>query len=184
MQKRNSLARAAAVICATLILSLGCAAQTTSDQPLDVEYFPTPQEAVDKMLEMAGVTEQDYVIDLGSGDGRIPITAAKRYGAKALGVDIDPERIAEAKDNARKAGVGDRVTFKRQDLFDTDISKASVLTMFLLGSINMKLRPRILSELKPGTRVVSYTFNMGDWTPDRVAKVGDRPIYLWIVPER
>jgi tRNA G37 N-methylase Trm5 len=174
---------AAAAASALLALFAPSAAGGTDKPHLDVEYFSTPQAAVDKMLEMAGVTEQDYLIDLGSGDGRIPITAAKHFCAKALGVDIDPERIAEANESTRKAGVEDKVVFKRQDLFDTDISEASVLTMFLLGSINLKLRPRLLSELKPGSRVVSYSFNMGDWKPDRIEVVDGRPIYLWIVPD-
>lgn len=151
---------------------------------VDVEYFPTPQRAVDEMLDMAKVTSADYLIDLGSGDGRIPITAAKRFGTKALGVDIDPELISEARENAEKSGVAQKVNFDKQDLFQTDISRANVLTMFLLGSINMKLKPRILSEMKPGSRVVSYCFNMGDWQPDRIETVDGRRIYLWTVPER
>jgi SAM-dependent methyltransferase len=183
---RKPVFPSAAALTASALLSVLalCASGLAVGRQLDVEYFSTPQEAVDTMLEMAGVTQHDYVIDLGSGDGRIPITAAKRYGARALGVDIDPQRVAEANANAQKAGVEDKVRFAQQDLFDTDISEASVLTMFLLGSINLKLRPRLLAELKPGTRIVSYSFNMGDWQPDRTAKVDGRPIYLWIIPER
>ena len=184
MQRRHSLLRKAALTCVAVIMSMQSAAGNSTRQHLDVEYFPTPEAAVDKMLELADVSEQDYLIDLGSGDGRIPIAAAKRFGTRALGVDIDPERVAEATQNAKNEGVDDKVQFKRQNLFDTDISEASVLTMFLLGSINMKLRPRILRELKPGARVVSYSFNMGDWVPDRVASVDGQPIYLWIVPDR
>ena len=149
---------------------------------LDVPFVATPQQVVDKMLEMANVTGDDYVIDLGSGDGRIPITAAKRYGADAMGVDLDPNRIKQAKENAKKAGVDGKVEFKHQDLFDTDISKATVLTMYLLPKVNMRLRPRILSELKPGTRVVSHSFDMGDWKPERTEKVDGRTIYFWTVP--
>jgi 2-polyprenyl-3-methyl-5-hydroxy-6-metoxy-1,4-benzoquinol methylase len=150
---------------------------------LNVPYVPTPQAVVDKMLEIANVTGADYVIDLGSGDGRIPITAAKRFGSKAMGVDLDPIRIQEAKAHAVNARVTDKVEFKQQDLFKTDISKATVLTMYLLPRVNMELRPRILSELKPGTRVVSHSFDMGDWKPDKTVKVDGRTIHLWIVPD-
>ena len=150
---------------------------------LNVPYVPTPQAVVDKMLEIANVTGADYVIDLGSGDGRIPITAAKRFGSKAMGVDLDPIRIQEAKANAVNARVTDKVEFKQQDLFKTDISKATVLTMYLLPRVNMELRPRILSELKPGARVVSHSFDMGDWKPDKTVKVDVRTIHLWIVPD-
>lgn len=151
---------------------------------LDVPYVPTPQIVVDKMLEMASVSGDDYIIDLGSGDGRIPITAAKRYGAEAMGVDLDPARIKEAKANAKVAGVDDKVEFRQQNLFETDISKATVLTMYLLPKVNLQLRPRILSELKPGTRVVSHAFDMGDWKPERTEKVDGRTIYFWTVPSR
>lgn len=158
-------------------------ALSTPAPELNVPYVPTPQAVVDKMLEIANVTGDDYVIDLGSGDGRIPITAAKRFGSKAMGVDLDPIRIQEAKANAVNARVTDKVEFKEQDLFKTDFSKASVLTMYLLPTVNMELRPRILSELKPGTRVVSHSFDMGDWKPDKQVEVDGRTIYLWIVPE-
>jgi SAM-dependent methyltransferase len=150
---------------------------------LDVPYVPTPQPVVDKMLELAKVTKDDFVIDLGSGDGRIAITAAERYGANAMGVDISPERIREARENAKKAGVEEKVEFKKQDLFETDISRATVLTMYLLSSVNMKLRPRILSELKPGTRVVSHSFDLGDWEPERTEKVDGRTVHFWVVPD-
>lgn len=151
-------------------------------QRLDVPYVPTPQPVVDKMLEMANVTGSDYVIDLGSGDGRIAVTAAKRYDAKAVGVDIDPERIKEARANAQAAGVEDKVQFKQEDLFKTDISKATVLTMYLIPNVNMKLRPRLLSELKPGTRIVSHNYDLGDWEPERRERVGHHTIYFWTVP--
>ena len=136
------------------------------------------------MLDIAKVTGEDYLIDLGSGDGRIPIAAAKRFGAKAMGVDIDAARVQEAKANAVNARVEGKVEFKKQDLFETDLSKATVLTMYLLPRVNLQLRPRILNELKPGTRVVSHSFDMGDWKPDQKIKVDGRTIYLWIVPER
>ena len=151
---------------------------------VDVPYVPTPQAVVDKMLDLAKVTSGDYLIDLGSGDGRIPIAAAKRFGTKAMGVDIDPVRVQEAKTNAINARVQDKVEFKKQDLFETDLSEATVLTLYLLPRINLQLRPRLLTELKPGTRVVSHSFDMGDWKPDQEVKVDGRTIYLWTVPER
>jgi hypothetical protein len=163
---------------ATLVIAVAASRAQGQHPP----YFPTSQAAVDRMLELADVKKGDFLIDLGSGDGRIPITAAQRYGARGLGVDIDPQRIAEAKANAARAGVSDMVTFRRENLFDTDISKASVLTLFLSLRMNIALRPRILKELRPGARVLSNDFNMGDWLPDKWERVGDRVIYLWTVP--
>lgn len=149
---------------------------------LDVPYVPTPPEVVDRMLEIAKVGPQDFVIDLGSGDGRIAIAAVKNHGAKgAMGVDLNPERIAEAKANAKQAGVTDKVEFREQNLFDTDFSRATVLTMYLLPSVNMSLRPKIL-QLKPGTRVVSHAFDMEDWQSDHYERVNGRSVHLWIVP--
>ncbi len=150
---------------------------------LDVPYVPTPPEVVDRMLELTNVSKDDYVIDLGSGDGRIAIAAAKR-GATAFGVDIDPDRIAEARENAKKAGVEGRVTFEQRNLFQTDISKANVLTMYLLQTVNRQLRPRILDELRPGTRVVSHAFDMGEWEPDQRDTVNGRSVYMWWVPAK
>lgn len=149
---------------------------------LDVPFVPTPQAVVDKMLEMADIKEGDYLIDLGSGDGRIPVTAAKKYGIQALGVDLNPVRIQEANENAKREKVTDKVEFREEDLFKTDLSKATVITMYLLNSVNMKLRPEIL-KLKPGTRIVSHSFSMGDWRPDREEIVEGRTVYMWIVPE-
>src|SRR5687768_11074870 len=134
----------------------------------DVVWVPTPQALVDKMLDMAKVTPQDYVIDLGSGDGRTVITAAKR-GARAHGIEYNPDMVALAKRNAAKEGVSDRATFAKADLFESDFSQAQVITMFLLSSINMKLRPKIL-DLKPGTRIVSNTFDMGEWKADETGR--------------
>lgn len=151
-------------------------------QNLDVVYVPTPPQVVARMLELAAVGPNDYVIDLGSGDGRIAIGAVKR-GAKALGVDLDPARIAEAKANAKQAEVADKVTFRQENLFQTDISEATVLTLYLLPEINRKLRPRVL-RLKPGTRVVSHDFDMGSWKADRFEKLGASEIYYWVVPAR
>ncbi len=153
----------------------------------DVVWVPTPQELVDKMLEMARVTSNDFVIDLGSGDGRTVITAAK-LGARALGVEYNPDMVALSKENARKEGVSDRADFIQADLYSTDLSKATVITMFLLPEINLKLRPRLL-DLKPGTRIVSNTFNMADWQADQEATTEENwnswnTAYLWIVPAK
>lgn len=149
---------------------------------LDVPYVPTPTDVVQRMLEVAAVGPQDFVIDLGSGDGRIAISAVKDHGAKgALGVDINPERITEAKANAQEAGVNDKVEFREQNLFDTDFSQATVLTMYLLPDVNVALRPKVL-QLKPGTRVVSHAFDMGDWESDHYERVNGRSVYLWVVP--
>ncbi len=154
-----------------------------SAQELDVPFYVTEPEVVDGMLDMAGVGPGDYLIDLGSGDGRIVIAAAKR-GAVGHGVDLDPQRNIEANRNAREAGVADRVVFLEQDLFETDFSRATVVTMFLLRSVNLRLKPDLLSRLRPGTRVLSHTFDMGDWEPDLRKVIGIRPVYLWVIPAR
>lgn len=154
-----------------------------AQQP-DVVFVPTPQEVVDRMLEMAKVGKGDVLYDLGSGDGRIPVTAAKRFGIRAVGIDIDPQRIAEANENARRNGVGNLVQFKREDLFKTRFSDATVVTLYLLPDLNVKLRPRLLSELKPGTRIVSHQFGMGSWKPEQTVELNGRTIYLWTVPAR
>ena len=152
----------------------------------DVVWVPTPQALVDKMLDMAKVTPKDYVIDLGSGDGRTVITAAKR-GSKALGIEYNPEMVELSKRNAAKEGVSDKASFVKADLFESDFSQAQVITMFLLSSINLKLRPKIL-DLKPGTRIVSNSFDMGDWTPDESATISGCnswcTAHLWIVPAK
>ena len=159
--------------------------QEPEKKKLDVPYVPTPQTVVDAMLSLAAVNKDDVVYDLGCGDGRIVITAAKKYGARGVGVDIDPERIKEANANAKLAGVSDRVKFIEQDLFQTDFKDASVVTLYLLPDINLKLRPKLLSELKPGTRVVSHSFDMGDWKPDKTETVdGYRKVFFWIIPEK
>jgi precorrin-6B methylase 2 len=155
--------------------------QSQAQVRLDVPYVPTPQNVVDHMLDMAKLTKDDVHIDLGSGDGRIVITAAKR-GARSTGIDLNPTRIAEANENAKKAGVADRVTFIQGNLFEMDIGKANVLTMYLLQGVNLQLRPRILSELRPGSRVVSHAFTMNEWEADQHANLNGRNIYLWIVP--
>lgn len=150
----------------------------------DVIYVPTPQPVVDAMLKLAQVRKGDVLYDLGSGDGRIPITAARVYGVRATGIDIDPERIAEANANVRAARVGNLVTIKRADLFTSNISDASVVTLYLLGSLNEKLRPKLLAELRPGTRIVSHAFPMGDWKPQATHQVDGNVIYMWTVPAR
>lgn len=172
------------LLLALFILAPGGSVPRAEEIKLDAPYYPTPQAIVDKMLDLADVKAGDYIIDLGSGDGRIPITAAKRYGTKGMGVDINPVRVQEAKANAVNAKVQDKVEFKQQNLFETDISKATVLTLYLMPRVNMQLRPRILAELKPGTRVVSHAFDMGDWKPDREVIVEGRTIYMWVVPEK
>lgn len=138
------------------------------DAPQLAPYVPTPHEVVDRMLTLAGVGKSDVVIDLGCGDGRIPIAAARKYGARGIGVDIDPQRIAEANANAKAAGVEQLVTFKLQDAMKTDVSGATVVTTYLLSASNLKLRPLLTAQLKPGSRIVTHSFGMGDWTPEKV----------------
>jgi SAM-dependent methyltransferase len=146
----------------------------------DVIYVPTPQPVVEAMLDLAEVTKSDVVYDLGSGDGRIVITAAKKHGARGVGVELDAGLVKKAREDAAAAGVSDRVTFLRQDLFKTDVSKATVVTLYLLQSINERLRPKLVRELKPGARVVSHVFNMGpEWPPERTEAIGASRIFLW-----
>lgn len=158
--------------------------QTGSRQP-DVIFVPTPQEVVDAMLKLANVHPGDVLYDLGSGDGRIAVTAARQYGIRACGIDIDPQRIQEANQNAKKAGVTNLVQFRREDLFKADFKEATVVTLYLLPELNVKLRPRLLAELRPGTRIVSHQFDMGTWKPDKkVELTAGRTIYLWTIPPR
>lgn len=153
----------------------------------DVVYVPTPPEVVEKMLEMANVNSNDVLYDLGSGDGRIPIAATQKFGIRATGIDINPQRIEEANANARKEGVTDRVRFLNQDLFQSDFRDATVVTLYLLPQLNVKLRPQLLSQLKPGSRIVSHDFDMGEWKPEKTAQVDvngrTHNIYLWTVPK-
>jgi len=151
---------------------------------LDVPYVPTPTAVVNAMLSLGNVRKNDVLYDLGSGDGRIVITAAQKFGTRGVGIDIDPQRVKEANQNAQKAGVTDRVQFRQQDLFTTDLSNATVVTLYLLPEINLKLRPRLLSQLKPGTRIVSHAFDMGDWKPQKVVEVAGETIYYWTVPQK
>ncbi len=176
---------------AMLFTAIAAAQTAQARRELDVPYVPTKPEAVDAMLKLANVTKADILYDLGCGDGRIVIAAAKQYGAHGVGLDIDPERIKEARENAKKEGVESLVRFEENDLFKADIHGATVVTLFLLSSINLKLRPKLLSELRPGTRIVSNTFDMGDWKPEKEFSVGpedeigylSRPLYFWIVPQ-
>jgi SAM-dependent methyltransferase len=192
----RSLACAAALaLAATALAQSGTAAPRASNaagaaktaEPLrmpDVIYLPTPQEVVDAMLRMAEVKKDDVLFDLGSGDGRIVVTAAQRYGTRGTGIDIDPERVEEANGNAKLAGVAKLAKFKNQDLFDTDLREATVVTLYLLPELNRKLMPKLLTELRPGARIVSHQFDMGSWKPDREATVAGRRIYMWTVPPR
>jgi SAM-dependent methyltransferase len=193
----------------TLVLAvLLSVVSTMAQQPLkplekkpEVPYMPTHEKVVAEMLKVANVGKNDILYDLGSGDGRIVITAAKEFGARGVGVDIDPALIREARENAVKAGVADKVKFLQQDLFETDISEATVVTLYLLPEVNLRLRPKLLSDLKPGTRVVSHNHDMGDWTPLKTLSVRvpqehtilktpnarllqDHTIYYWVVPPR
>ena len=154
-----------------------------------VPYVPTPQDVVDRMLQIAGVQKGDVVYDLGSGDGRIVVTAAKKYGVKAIGFEIDPERIKESHENIQKAGVEELVEIRQQDILTVDLSGASVLTMYLLPDVNLKLRPTIQRQMKPGSRIVSHDFDMGDWKPERTERIKDasgwdHTIYLWRIGKK
>lgn len=175
--------RPAAYALAVAGVLLGSAAPAQEEPRLDVIYVPTPQVVVDRMLDMAGVKSGDFMIDFGCGDGRMVVSAAKR-GARGYGVDINPARINEANENARKAGVTDKVEFKIADLFQEDLSKADVMAMYLLTDINLRLRPKILDTMKPGTRIVSHAFDMGDWEPDQRDTVDGKNVFFWIVPAK
>ena len=178
-----------------LLVFITSPAIAQSGQPkheLDVPYVPTTEAAVKAMLKLADVKRTDIVYDLGCGDGRIVIAAAKEYGAHGVGIDINPQRVQEAKENAAKAGVTNLVRFEEKDLFDADIHEATVVTLFLLNSVNERLRPKLLKDLRPGTRVVSNTFGMGDWKPEKELMVGEpvqgfslsHKLFLWTIPQR
>ena len=179
----------ARIITAVLILAIASlipiAAQTAQEQPTrrpDIHWVPTPPAVVDAMLKLAEVKPSDVVYDLGCGDGIIVTTAAQKYGARAVGIDIDPQRVKEATERAQKMGVSDKVKIIQGDLFESDIKDASVVTLYLLTSLNIKLMPKLKKELKPGTRVVSQSFNMGDeWPPEKEIQVDGRSVYLWTI---
>jgi tRNA G37 N-methylase Trm5 len=188
---RSSLTAVSAVLLLSLSSSAVLAqapAKKSASQPAsrtpDVIFVPTPQEVVEEMLRMADVKKGDVLYDLGSGDGRIAVTAAKKYGVRAVGIDIDPERIREANQNAKRNGVTDLVKFRQEDLFKADFREATVVTLYLLPDLNEKLRPRLWAELKPGTRVVSHQFEMGNWKPEKTVELNGRSIYFWTIPAR
>jgi len=191
MLLRKSL-HCSSVIAAMLSASVVAAQTPKPRREPDVPYVPTTEEAVQAMLKLADVKKTDVLYDLGCGDGRIVIAAAKNFGTRGVGIDINPVRIGEANENAKKAGVQRQVRFEENDLFEADIHEASVVTLFLLPTINLKLRPKLLRDLKPGTRVVSNTFDMGDWKPDKETTVGaddddsglSHRLFLWTVPPR
>jgi SAM-dependent methyltransferase len=164
-------------------LSLSACAQNRTDLQPEVPYVPTSEAIVNEMLRLAAVTKDDVVYDLGCGDGRIVIAAAKNYGARGVGVDIDPQRIKEANENARKAGVADKVKFVQADLFETDLREATVVTLYLLPDVNLRLRPKLQKELRPGARIVSHAFDMGDWKPKQTVEIERKYVYLWTIAE-
>ena len=181
------LASSFALLCVASFAVVCADAQPETAKPPrkpDIHFVPTPQNVVDGMLKMAKVTKADVVYDLGSGDGRIVITAAKTFGARGVGIDLDPKMVAQARQNAEKAGVEARVRFIEADIFEADISEATVVTLYLLSTLNEKLRPKLLRDLTPGTRIVSHWFRMGDWEPDESTTVDKHPVWLWRVPAR
>jgi SAM-dependent methyltransferase len=170
---------------ALLVAVAFAAAQTPQAVKLpEVPYVPTENSVVDAMLKLAGVKNTDIVYDLGCGDGRIVVRAAKNHGARGVGVDIDPARIQQARENAKRNDVENLVRFEENDLFEADIHEATVVTLYLLPSVNVRLRPKLLRDLKPGTRIVSHSFDMGDWKPEKEEQVDGATIYLWTVPEK
>ena len=180
MDRRSFLA----ALAAALFALPACAQQAplAPARALDVPYVPTKQEVVEEMLRMAGVKPGDVVYDLGCGDGRIVITAAQKFGARGVGVDIDPRRIAEAIENAKRAGVERQVEFRLGDLFEADVREATVVTLYLLPDVNLRLKPKLRRDLRPGSRVVSHDFSMGDdWKPERTLRLGNDWIYFWTI---
>src|SRR5918999_1377742 len=195
--QRRSARRLRTIFCAitlaAFVAAIGCNEQptsgtTTSLRQPDVHYEPTSPDVVQVMLRLANVKSGEVVYDLGCGDGRIVITAVREFGARGVCVDIDPQRIAESQENARAAGVAANIGFLNQDLFETDVSEASVVMLFLSPELNLKVRPKLLRELKPGTRIVSHWHDMGDWKPEKVVRVRssgrERSVYLWTIPPR
>ncbi len=204
MQLQRMLGLLVVSVSVTSLMFTGCTQQrnfeaeaeaqapTTTAQPQErqanVPYVPTPEKVVDRMLKLANVSSNDVLYDLGSGDGRIPITAVQKYGAsRATGIEINPQLVQRSRENSQNAGVTDRVAFLQQDLFQTDLSQATVVTLYLLPSVNLQLQPKLLQELKPGTRIISHDFDMGEWKPERVERVQgparQHTIYYWVVPE-
>lgn len=196
--RRGLLFLSCALVLTGSLTLIGCGQnrdlpETNVDQPItqsadstvetDVPFVRTPQLVVQRMLDLAEVSEDDVVYDLGSGDGRFVITAAEQFGARGVGVEIDPERVRTARENAEEAGVSDRVEFRQEDLFEADFSEATVVTLYLLTYVNKQLRPELFEQLDPGDRVVSHDFDMGSWEPDTTVEEGQSTIYLWTIPE-
>jgi ribosomal protein L11 methylase PrmA len=183
--RNRLLALAVTVVVAGFPGATSAFAQTAapSRRP-DVIFVPTPEAVVEAMLQVAAVTKNDTVYDLGCGDGRIPVTAARKYGARGVCFDIDPQRIKEANENVAKNNVGNLVRVVEGDLFEQDLSGATVVTLYLLPSLNVKLMPKLMKELKPGTRIVSHAFDMGDWKPEKELDVDGRKVYFWTIPKR
>jgi len=189
-QLRSAMAprglRFLALVSALSLLMLGCTREPSASRAPDVPYEPSPQDVVRAMLDLGQVDASDLVYDLGCGDGRIVIAAVKQRGARGVCVDIDPQRIRESRENAARAGVADRIRFVTQDLFETELKDASVVMLFLWPEVNLRLRPKLRAELRPGSRIVSHWHDMGDWKPDaRVEVVADqreRPIFAWVIP--
>jgi SAM-dependent methyltransferase len=194
MRFRVAAALAVLLVFAAIAVALRCAAPGMSGcslatfmgggPQLDVPYATTRPETIALMLDMGDVGPGDHVIDLGTGDGRILIAAARDRGARGVGVDIDPVRIRQAQANARRAGVADRVVFEVADLFETPLSEADVVTMYLLPEVNLQLRPRLLAQLRPGARIVSHAFDLGDWKPEETRRMGGDTVYRWTIPEK
>jgi len=182
--KRRFATRIGLVGLLTVVLAGGVARGQATVVEKDVPYVPTPENVIEEMLRLARPTSSDVVYDLGCGDGRIVIAAAKRYGARGLGVDIDPLRVREARENAEKAGVSGLVSFREEDLFQTDLRRATVVTLYLLPSVNLRLRPKLFDELSPGARVVSHNYHMGDWPPERTINIGNHLVYFWTITGR
>lgn len=170
-----------AVLLALAAVAPGAAQHQAPSREPDVIFVPTPSDVVDAMLKLARITSSDVVYDLGSGDGRILIAAAKMYGAHGVGIDIDPERVREATANARESNVADKVTFRQEDLFTADISPATVVMLYLSPTVNSRLAPKLMKDLKPGTRIVSHAFDLGSWKPQQRIVVNERPIFFWTV---
>ena len=184
MQRRQFLSAVGTLGTLSSASLAGAAFDVRAQRTPDVIFVPTDFQVVIAMLKLAEVTSKDMVYDLGCGDGRFVVTAARQFGARGVGIDIDPERIQEARELAARTGADDRVRFIEGDLFEADISAATVVTLYLLTQLNLKLRPKLMKELKPGTRIVSHAFAMGDWTPEKTEQVGASSIYLWRVPPR
>ncbi len=163
------------------VFAISVRAQESSEQP-EVPFVPTPENVVAEMLKLAELKNGDFLYDLGSGDGRIVITAAQKYKVKGIGVDINPERIKEANEKAREAGVTDMVAFHQNNLFNENVSKATVVTLYLLPDVNIRLRPKLLKELKPGSRVISHDFDMGYWKPLKTVELDGHRVYYWVIP--